>query len=351
MTSFYSHWLRPFLFRMDAEEAHAFATRFLPLFPAISMPHDPALATDLGDPRLQFQHPVGLAAGFDKDGRWIRPLARLGFSTIEVGTVTPAPQPGNDRPRLFRFPEQHALVNRLGFNNDGGESLHLRLKGKRFPVPVGINLGKQRETRQEDAPADYAALSARLADVADYFVLNVSSPNTPGLRNLQSGRDLRAILRAVREALRGKERPPPCFCKLSPDLGPGELEEAISVSLDEGAGGFILTNTTVDRSSLGNRAPASGGLSGRPLAAMAEAALIRAARTTGGSVPLIAVGGIFTGEDAFARIRAGASLVQIYTSLVYEGPGIVRSIVRELSSLLAREGFATLKEAVGSANR
>ncbi|NNE07419.1 MAG: dihydroorotate dehydrogenase (quinone), partial [Gemmatimonadetes bacterium] len=165
--------MRPFLFRMDAEEAHAFATRFLPLIPPVPMPESPLLATDLGDPRLRFAHPVGLAAGFDKNGRWIRPLARLGFSSIEVGTVTPRAQPGNDRPRLFRYPEQRALVNRLGFNNDGAEALLARLRGGKHPVPVGINLGKQRETPPEEASRDYAGLAARLAGVADYFVLNV----------------------------------------------------------------------------------------------------------------------------------------------------------------------------------
>ncbi len=350
MTSFYSHWVRPFLFRMDAEKAHTLATRLLPILPPVSMPDSPLLATDLGDPRLRFAHPVGLAAGFDKNGRWIGPLARLGFSSIEVGTVTPRAQPGNDRPRLFRFPDERALVNRLGFNNEGAASLLERLQGKEQPVPVGINLGKQRETPPEEAPGDYAALAQRLAGVADYFVVNVSSPNTPGLRDLQSGRDLRAILTAVKTALCDKESPPPVFCKLSPDLGPGELEEAAGVSIENGAHGLILTNTTIDHSSLGEHRAQAGGLSGRPLAARAEAALVRAARITGGSVPLIAVGGIFTGEDAFERIRAGASFLQIYTSLVYEGPGVVRSIVRRLLTILEREGFATMKEAVGSAN-
>jgi dihydroorotate dehydrogenase len=302
---------------------------------------------------LCFPNPVGLAAGFDKDAMLAGLLPRLGFGLLEVGTVTPRPQPGNPRPRLFRLPEDEAVINRMGFNNGGAERLARTLAGlRRRPVPIGVNLGKNRDTPLEHAAADYRAALRAVHPVADYAVVNISSPNTPGLRDLQRRAQLAGLLEALAEerarltAASGRRLP--LLIKVAPELEEPELRAVVETALACALDGLIATNTTTARAGL--RSPLAGeagGLSGRPLhpAALRTVAALR--RLSGGRLPLVGVGGIFSAEDAYAFIRAGASLVQLYTGLVYRGPGLVRCAVRGLEALLARDGFRSVEEAVG----
>lgn len=329
--------LRPALFRLDAERAHeltmgglALASRSLLALRALR----DAYASSAPDPAqgvqafgLRFPNRVGLAAGLDKDGVAVPALAALGFGFVEVGTVTAVPQAGNDRPRLFRLVEDEALINRMGFNNRGAAGLAARLArfkslhGDWLP-PVGVNVGKSRIVAPEDAPADYRAALTTVWDVADYLAVNVSSPNTPGLRDLQAAAPLRAVLSAAR-SVADERGPKPVLVKLSPDLGASALLEAARVAEDEGAAGLIVTNTTVSRPGLGSPlAREEGGLSGKPLAPLAVAALRALADAT--RLPLVSVGGIFTPDDVALRLSAGATLVQVYTSFVYEGPRLPR---------------------------
>jgi len=353
--------LRPLLFALDAERAHRLtcvSVAALANLPgglagisACARFEHPALAVDAFG--LRFQNPVGLAAGFDKDGKLAQPLAALGFGFLELGTVTPRPQPGNPRPRLFRLPQDRAIVNRMGFNNAGAPALAEELgKLRRRPVPLGINLGKNRDTPLERAGDDYVAALRAVYTVADYAVVNVSSPNTPGLRGLQQGAELRALLTQVwaERERQGREtgRWVPLLVKFAPDLDAAQLEAGAQAALDAGADGFIASNTTLSREGL--RSPGrreAGGLSGRPLFPLALETLRRLSGTVRGRVPLIGVGGIASAEHAYAFVRAGASLVQLYTGLVYMGPGVVREIKRGLVHLLERDGFATIAEAVG----
>lgn len=310
---------------------------------------DPILATRfLG---MALGNPIGLAAGFDKEAAALRGLARLGFGALEAGSVTLHPQPGNPRPRLFRLPEDRAVINRYGMNSAGLAPFQARLArlkrpaaGPR-PVPVGANLGLNKESAEPER--DYAALAAALAPLADYLVINVSSPNTPGLRDLQAERRLAAILAAVRQAAPGG---PPLLVKVAPDLGPGALEAIVEAAVGHGARGLIVANTTIARDPALRSATAAeaGGLSGQPLFAASTALLARAHRLAGGRLALVGVGGVGSGAQALAKIRAGAGLVQLYTALVYEGPGLVGRIKRELAALLRREGFRSVGEAVGS---
>jgi dihydroorotate dehydrogenase len=283
-------------------------------------------------------------------------MALLGFGHVEVGTVTPRPQPGNPRPRLFRLPEDRALINRLGFNSPGMLAVARNLRGwgryhhPASPIPhppiVGVNLGKNRDTPLDRAAEDYLATFVALAPLADYVTINISSPNTPGLRLLHERAALEELLGALAAANCRLARP--LFLKVSPDETPAQIEQVVQVGCTAGIAGFIATNTTVARLGLRNsRAGEAGGLSGRPLAAAAQDTMARIYRLVGGRLPVIGVGGIASAEDAYARIRAGASLVQIYTGLVYEGPGVVRGINRGLAQLLRRDGFASLAEAVG----
>ncbi|MFL6861567.1 MAG: quinone-dependent dihydroorotate dehydrogenase [Allosphingosinicella sp.] len=335
--------LRPALFVLDAERAHRLTIAALRLSPARRpLAPDPGLAIQVAG--LGFPNPVGLAAGFDKDAEAFAPLLGLGFGFVEVGTLTPRPQAGNPRPRLFRLAEDRAAINRMGFNNGGFEAAKARL-GRRRGI-VGVNIGANKDS--VDRIADYAAGVRAMAGVADYLTVNVSSPNTPGLRALQDRSALDELLAAVMEAR--AERGPPIFLKVAPDLEAADVAAIARVCLDRGVDALIVANTTVSRPALRSRsAGEAGGLSGRPLKALALARLGDFRRATGGSLPLIAAGGIESGADAYERIRAGASLVQLYTALVYEGPGLARRIARELKALLARDGFARLDEAVGSA--
>jgi dihydroorotate dehydrogenase len=336
---------------LPPEGAHRAALTLLRrgLVPARPGPAEPALRVRLWG--LDFANPLGMAAGFDKDAEAIDPLLRLGFGFVEIGSVTPRPQPGNPRPRLFRLPPDRAVINRMGFNSRGHDFARRGLAARRLG-PVGVNLGKNKDS--EDAAADYAAGIAALGPLADYLVVNVSSPNTPGLRDLQRAAALRPLLAALLAA-RDRLAPhrPPLLLKLAPDLGPEERAGIAGLVLETGIDGLILTNTTTARPP-GLASPArgeTGGLSGRPLLAPSTAVLADFYRLTEGRLPLVGVGGIASGDDAYAKVRAGASLLQLYTALIYEGPGLVGRINRELAALLRRDGFPDLASAVGADHR
>ncbi len=318
---------------------------------------DPGLAVSLWG--RDFPNPIGLAAGFDKNAQVPGPLLACGFGFVEVGTVTPLPQPGNPRPRIFRLPQDRAVINRLGFNNEGAEAARRRLadwrranaKGIIGGGIVGVNLGMNKESA--DPAADYAAGVRLLGPLADYLVINVSSPNTPGLRALQDRAALESLIAGLRGALVELKQPPPLLLKVAPDLSEAELADIAQVALAERLDGLIATNTTVERPPglTGRHRSETGGLSGRPLFQRATEVLGRLYRLTGGKVPLIGTGGIGSGAEAYQKIRAGASLVQLYTALVYRGPALVPEIKAELAGLLARDGFRSVAEATGADHR
>jgi dihydroorotate dehydrogenase len=304
----------------------------------------------------EFPNPVGLAAGFDKDGRVIEPMLALGFGFVELGSVTPAPQPGNPKPRIFRLPEDEAVINRFGFNSTGIEAVAARLvkfrqNGRWNRSIVGVNLGKNRDT--VDAAADYASGAARFAPLADYLVINVSSPNTPGLRDLQRADRLTAIVTRTQAAAANPQeggRRPPLLVKIAPDLDDGGRRAVAEVALATGVDGIIVGNTTMTRpAGLRSRYRfEAGGLSGRPLMALSTEALAAMHKLTEGRIPLIGAGGVASGADAYAKIRAGAALVQLYTALIYRGPNLVRRIKAELAERLRADGYARLEEAIGA---
>lgn len=339
---------------LPAETAHRAAVRALAagLVPGAPLEADPVLRVRLWN--RDFPNPVGLAAGFDKDAEAVAGCLKLGFGFVEIGSITPRPQPGNPRPRLFRLTEDRAIINRMGFNSRGLDVAARRL-ARRDPAAgiVGANLGKNRDSA--DAAADYAAGASRLAPLADYLVINVSSPNTPGLRALQGREKLAHLVAAViaARAAAVPAAPPPLLLKIAPDLTEEDKRDIAAVALDSGIDGLIVSNTTIARpDSLRSRhARETGGLSGRPLFAPSTAVLADMYRLTGGRLPLVGVGGIASGADAYAKIRAGASLVQLYSALVYEGPGLVRRIQRELAGRLRADGFTTLADAVGADHR
>jgi len=345
--------LRPILFLLPAEAAHALAGGLLWLWSrAGRRPRArEALAQTLWG--LRFPNPVGLAAGMDKGRVLVPAWFRLGFGFVEVGTVTPRPQPGNPRPRLFRVPEHGAIVNRMGFNNPGARRVARRLSSlPRQPGPVGVNLGRNKDTPNERAAEDYLAAFQALAPHADYAAINVSSPNTPGLRELQAAGELRALVEAVARARdelhRSTGRRVPLLVKVSPDEPPERLDALADAALAGGADGLIATNTTLSREGVAGhpRATEAGGLSGPPLRESAERACARLYLRVGGRAPIVGVGGIATAEDAYRRIRAGASLLQVYTALIYRGPSVARDIQDGLARLLERDGL-TLDRAVG----
>jgi dihydroorotate dehydrogenase len=281
---------------------------------------------------LTFPNPIGLAAGFDKNGVAIPAWAALGFGFVEIGTVTAKAQPGNPKPRIFRYPEQGALINRLGFNNDGADVVSARLRALRgsgrWPaIPVGVNIGKSKSTPLEDAVADYLYSFRLLAPLADYVVLNVSSPNTPGLRSLQEHDTLEQLLRAIREA--SQSTPRPVLLKIAPDLSLGELEQIISASEQNGIDGIIATNTTIDHASIPASRDQAGGLSGRPLREKSTEFVCEI--TSRSRLPVVASGGISDGESAREKLKAGAQLLQVYTGYVYRGPGLLREIMDALA--------------------
>ena len=331
---------------LDPETAHrlaVLAARFAPL--PEPGPDDPVLATTVAGLRLS--NPVGLAAGLDKNGEALRGLSRLGFGFVECGSVTPRPQPGNPRPRLFRLSEDRAVINRMGFNNAGLEAFAARLARRPAGAVIGANLGANKDT--DDKAADYVAGLTRLRGLADYVAVNVSSPNTPGLRDLQGRAALDDLLGRLAEARAGDSTP--VFLKVAPDLTAAEIQLIVQAALDHGVDALIVANTTLDRPDT-LKSPErgeAGGLSGAPLKARAMAALRAAADASAGRLPLIAVGGIGSGEDAYDRIRAGACAVQIYSALIYEGPGLIGRIKRDLAARLRADGFSTVGEAVGTA--
>lgn len=336
--------LRPALFRLDPERAHEAAIAALKALPTGSPPAPGRLASEMAG--IVFPNPLGLAAGFDKDAQVPDALLGLGFGFVEVGTITPRPQDGNPRPRLFRLTRDRALINRLGFNNSGAESARARLAAREGGGGiVGVNIGVNKDSL--DRVADYATMARIMAPHAAYLTVNVSSPNTPGLRALQDENALDGLLEAVIEA-RG-EGGPPVFLKLAPDLETREIDAIARVAIERKLGALIIGNTTIDRPKLRSpHANQAGGLSGVPLKPKALQRLRDFRGATGGALPLVGVGGIFTAMDAWERIRAGASLVQLYTGMIYRGPGIARSITSGLEYLVEREGFASIAEAVGT---
>ena len=343
--------IRPFVFAFDAEAAHRATIKALALLPPRALPQfAPSLASDIAG--LTFPSPVGLAAGFDKDGEVPDAMLGLGFGFVEVGTLTPRPQDGNPRPRLFRLVEDQAVINRMGFNNRGQSDALERLWRRKRRGPstqvrtgvVGVNIGANKDSA--DRIEDYVAGVKAMAPVADYLTINISSPNTPGLRNLQAGGELIELLGAV-AAARG-EGGPPIFLKVAPDLAPGDHERIVRAAIDARIDALIVANTTVSRPMLESRVKhESGGLSGAPLKSLALDALRRFRSASGSELPLIAAGGIASVDDAWARIEAGASLVQLYSGLVYHGPGLARRIADGLVERLAERGMS-IADAVGS---
>lgn len=363
----YRHLLRPLFFLLPPEMAHHVAFDGLRLAMAIPgvgaitesllAPRDPSLEIEAFG--VTFRSPVGLAAGFDKDAIGFAALGRLGFGHVEVGTLTAHAQPGNEPPRMFRLPLDRAIVNRMGFNNAGSADAVKRLAAARATGPgalrLGVNIGKSKVTPEEDAAADYALSASRVAPLADYLVVNVSSPNTPGLRDLQAVEKLRPILAAVREAATEVCRtPPPLLVKIAPDLSDDDVDAVAELALELGLSGIVATNTTISRAGLRTpkemvQACGGGGLSGAPQKARSLEVLRRLRRRVGERLVLVAVGGIEDADDAWERIVNGASLVQIYTGFIYGGPLTAHLIARGLAARARREGFAKVSDAVGSA--
>jgi dihydroorotate dehydrogenase len=360
----YRSLVRPILFSLPPETAHELALHSLSLLRPrlvnrlVTKNFDSA-SLNLNRFNLWFRNPVGLAAGFDKDGVALQPLAALGFGFIEAGTVTYHPQPGNPRPRLFRLSEDQALINRAGFNNAGAAAFVRRVEHHPPDCVLGISIGKSKITPLEEATQDYLASFELVYKLADYIAINVSSPNTPQLRELQQSDQLTSLLLALQtrnrelQQLHKRAAPVPLLVKISPDLERRELETIVDVLERLQIDGIIATNTTISRDNLRTDrkrvdAFGAGGLSGKPLTSRSTQMIAELYELTRGRIPLIGVGGIFTAEDAWEKICAGASLVQLYTGFIYEGPGIVRKINEGLEKILSREGFGNLEEAVGS---
>jgi dihydroorotate dehydrogenase len=359
---------RPLLFSLDPERAHRLALASLARISAhASLRRLVEARYALDTPELAvtvlgrtFSSCIGLGAGFDKDASVLPALGALGFGHVEIGTVTPLAQPGNQGVRLWRIREDEALFNWLGFNSAGAAAVadNLRAYRARFGgagPAIGVNLGKNRETPVERATDDYVAGYRALFGFGDYFVVNVSSPNTPGLRTLQDSRLLDELVHALLEeagtlSKASGRSAPPLLLKLSPDLGEADLEAAVDVALQRGAAGIVATNTSIQRDLVGGgRAPDKGGVSGRPITELSTRVVTSIRRQAGSRLPIIGVGGVFTGDDAFEKIRAGASLVQIHSGMIFRGPGIVRQVKQELSRRLRAEGLAHVSEAVGRA--
>lgn len=336
---------RPLLFTADAETAHNLSLAALKILPIPSLgAYSPTLAQTFAG--LRFANPVGLAPGYDKNAEVPVEILRLGFGFTEVGTLTPLPQKGNPKPRLFRLLEDEAVINRMGFNNEGQQAAISRLRNIRDKArkgPIGINIGANKDSA--DRVADYVIGVRNMEALADYLTVNISSPNTPGLRALQDKAALDDLLAQVMAA---RTHDTPVFLKVAPDLQPADIDDIVGVALSRGIAALIVSNTTISRPALVSRhAGEAGGLSGAPLRAMAQQRIVDFHKASGGQMPLIGVGGIASAQDAYARIRAGASLVQIYSALVYQGPGLARRINRQLAGLLQADGFANIAEAIG----
>lgn len=334
------------LARLDAEAAHGIALRALKsgLVPGDRRPDPGVLGVDVWGRHLP--NPIGLAAGFDKNAEAPDPLLDIGFGLVEIGSVTPLPQPGNPRPRLFRLPADRGVINRMGFNGQGLDAARGRLAARQRRGFVGINIGANKDSA--DRTADYVTCAKALAPYADYLVCNVSSPNTPGLRNLQGREQLRDLLSRVQDAIAGQ--PVPLVVKIAPDATDDDLDDIVTVCRDLRMDGITVGNTTLSRppSLKSARKAEAGGLSGAPLMSLSTEVLRKAAQRVERQFPLIGCGGVGSGADAYAKIRAGATLVQLYSAMVFDGPPLIRLIKNELASLLVRDGFASVNEAVGA---
>jgi dihydroorotate dehydrogenase len=338
----------PLVERLDPEAAHGLAIRALAggWLPTPARIDAPELRTRVWG--LDFPNPVGLAAGFDKDAEVPDAMLAQGFGFVEIGSVTPRPQPGNPKKRLFRLTPDEAVINRLGFNSRGLEVARANLAARKRRGIVGVNLGKNKET--EDAADDYCKGAASLGPLADYLVCNVSSPNTPGLRALQSRDALDGLVLRVQETLGQLAAPPPLVFKIAPDLTDADLEDVVRVALDRGLAGLIVGNTTLSRpdSLRDPQKGETGGLSGRPLFDLSTRMLAKTRKLAGPGLTLVGTGGVFDAKDAYAKIRAGASLVQLYSAMVYRGPALAARICRDLPALLRAGGFACVADAVGT---
>lgn len=344
-------WLRPLLFRFDAEAAHHLGLWSLGLAdtaPSLAKrlrarvrPDRPTLRVNVGG--VEWPNPVGLAAGLDKNAEALVGLFSLGFGALEVGTVTPRAQPGNDQPRLFRLPEHQAIINRMGFNNLGMQAMAARLRELAWrPAPIGVNLGKNKDTPLERATDDYVETARALGPLSDYLVVNLSSPNTPGLRTLQDPQVLEGLLTATRAAANGK----PLFLKIAPDLEDEAIDAVVDVAKSCGLSGLICTNTTLARPVDHPLAKEAGGFSGKPLMERSTQVLRRAYQR-GSGLPLIGVGGICSGDDAWAKICAGASAVQLYSGFIFRGPELVREVLDTLEERVTQLGLKSIADAVG----
>lgn len=340
----YKSLIKPILFRQHPEKAHDFTfswikrTFNLPLIGSAIRYNfsydDPSLVQEVFG--LTFKNPIGLAAGFDKDAKLIDEMASLGFGFIEIGTLTPKPQEGNPQPRLFRLPQDQGLINRMGFNNGGVLAAVERLKKRKSSVIIGGNIGKNKDTPNEEAVGDYLYCLEALHPFVDYFVLNVSSPNTPNLRELQEKEPLKKLLTAVKEANDAKATPKPILLKIAPDLTEGQLDDIVDIILETGISGIIATNTTLDRSNLVTSEQevseiGAGGLSGQPVKDKSTEVIRYLAKKSHNSFPIVGVGGIFTVKDAIEKLEAGASLVQVYTGMIYEGPSFIKRLNKGLA--------------------
>ncbi|QHW34243.1 quinone-dependent dihydroorotate dehydrogenase [Paenibacillus rhizovicinus] len=363
----YTKIAKPYFFRMDAEKAHHMVIDGLhtasrvPGIPAMmrgmyGVSESKELAMDLFG--LHFSHPVGLAAGLDKNAKAVDMFANIGFGFAEVGTVTPKGQVGNDLPRLFRLPSDEALVNRMGFNNEGAAAMAERLsRDTQRRIPIAVNIGKNKTTPNELAHEDYRACLQQLYTYGDFFVVNISSPNTPDLRALQHGDELKLLLTTVMDemgvqAAKSGAARKPVLVKIAPDMTEEQLAYTVETIVASGVNGIIATNTTISREGLRHEnAKETGGLSGKPLRDRSTEVVREVYRLTNGQLPIIGSGGIFTAADAYDKIRAGASLVEIYTALIYKGPELLRELTEGLKALLRKDGFASIAEAIGADHR
>ncbi|MFD2202409.1 quinone-dependent dihydroorotate dehydrogenase [Shivajiella indica] len=346
----YKAIIKPLLFRKNAEDAHHFTFSWIkkifnlpllkPIINGFFSYENPVLEREVFG--LKFKNPVGLAAGFDKDAKLIDEMAMLGFGFIEIGTLTPRPQEGNPLPRLFRLPKDQSLINRMGFNNGGVDEAVFRLKKRKTSIIIGGNIGKNKSTPNDHAVDDYLYCLETLHPYVDYFVVNVSSPNTPNLRDLQEKEPLKNLLTEVKKANDKKKKPKPILLKIAPDLTVGQLDDIIEIVMETKIDGVIATNTTIDRSNLKTaeeevKAIGAGGVSGRILAKRSTEVIRYLASQSNHAFPIIGVGGIFNAKDAINKLEAGASLVQVYSGMIYEGPGMVKSIKKGLAEYLGKQ--------------